>query len=499
MTASAQPEFALGLLGRIATFVRRTPVLDEVLGPVLRALSEELGLQRATLALMDRASGALRIEAAHGLTPSEVTRGSWTLGEGVTGRVAISGEPFRVANIAVDERFTDKTGMRAFGSELCFVCVPVLDEDRVLATLSAFGPPNDDASLERFERVLSLTAALLAPAVRQRVAVRAESVSHDDAPGNILGRSKAMRQVYSHMGQVAGSQTTVLLLGESGTGKELVASALHGDSGRARHPFIKVNCAALPEGVIESELFGHERGAFTGAHQRRRGRFEQAEGGTLFLDEIGDLSPATQVKLLRVLQEREFERVGGNHTVRVDVRVIAATSRDLERMVADGGFRADLYYRLNVFPIRLPALRERGSDILLLADHFVEVFNKSHGKAVRRIATAAIDMMVAYHWPGNVRELENCVERAVLLARDDVVLGHHLPPTLQTAEHSGTGPRSTLKAAVAAVEEDLIRDALKSHRGNMAAAARQLGVTERMMGTRVVKYSIDVRRYKAGR
>lgn len=495
MQVNTDADQTLALLIRVAAFLRRTEGLDQALGPVLRALSEELGLHRATLALADRRGETLRIEAAHGLTPAEVSRGAWDLGEGITGQVALSGEPVRVGNIATHTGFTDKTGMRALGRPMGFVCVPVLDDAKVLATLSAFGPADREDIAEHMERVLTLAAALLAPAVRNRV-VADKHLREDEAPDSILGRSKAMRGVYTLIAQVAASQTTVLLLGESGTGKELVASALHQDSPRARASFVKVNCAALPEGVIESELFGHERGAFTGAHQRREGRFELAQGGTIFLDEIGDLSAATQVKLLRVLQEREFERVGGNRTLRTDVRVITATSRDLEAMVRDGGFRADLYYRLNVFPIRLPALRERSSDILLLADHFVEVFNKAHGKVVRRIATAAIDMMLAYHWPGNVRELENCVERAVLVARDDVILGHHLPPTLQTAEHSGTGARAGLRAAVAAVEEDLMRDALKSHRGNMAAAARQLGVTERMMGTRVSKYSIDLERYK---
>lgn len=486
-----QASQALTLLGRVATFVRGAPPLDEVLGPVLRVLAEELGLQRTTLAVLDPHAGELRIEAAHGLTPKEVQRGEWGLGEGVTGRVAESGTPLRIADITADERFSDKTGMAALGRPLAFVCVPVLDDDRVVATLSAFAPLQ--TPLDGVERVLALTAALLAPCVRLRASQPAPDA---EAPGHILGRSKPMRAVYQLIAQVADSQTTVLLLGESGTGKELVAGAVHKGSSRGRGPFVKVNCAALPEGVIESELFGHERGAFTGAHARREGRFELAEGGTLFLDEIGDLSASTQVKLLRVLQEREYQRVGGNRTLRADVRVITATSRDLEEMVRQGSFRADLYYRLNVFPIRLPALRERSADVLLLADHFVEVFNKAHGKAVRRIATSAIDMMLAYHWPGNVRELENCVERAVLVARDDVILGHHLPPTLQTAEHSGTGPRGSLQAAVAALEEDLIRDALKSHRGNMAAAARQLGITERKMGTRVKKYGIEPRRYK---
>jgi Nif-specific regulatory protein len=305
-----------------------------------------------------------------------------------------------------------------------------------------------------------------------------------------------MHRVFDLVAQVAPSQTTVLLRGESGTGKELVASAIHRRSPREDRSFIKVNCAALPETIIESELFGHERGAFTGATARRKGRFELAKGGTIFLDEVGDLSPTTQVKLMRVLQEREYERVGGMETLRTDVRVIAATNRDLEGMIATGQFRDDLYYRLNVFPIHLPPLRDRRTDILLITDYFIEKYNRVHRKSVRRASTPAIDMLMAYHWPGNVRELENCIERAVLLSTDDVLHGHLLPPTLQTAEASGTDFHGTLKSHLAEVEKSLLLDALKSTRGNMAKAARQLGITERIMGLRVQKYELDPRRFR---
>ena len=247
-----------------------------------------------------------------------------------------------------------------------------------------------------------------------------------------------MRDVYSQIHQVATGDITVLIRGESGTGKELVAHAIHYSSPRSKGPFIKVNCAALNENLLESELFGHEKGAFTGAIQSRKGRMEESDGGTLFLDEIGDFSPMTQVKLLRVLQERQFERVGSNRTIKTNTRIIAATNRDLEKAVLEKVFRQDLYYRINVFPIFLPPLRDRKDDILLLADFFVEHYSKKMTKDVRRISTPAINMMVAYHWPGNVRELENCIERAVLLSNDGVIHGHHLPPTLQTSDASDT-------------------------------------------------------------
>ena len=305
-----------------------------------------------------------------------------------------------------------------------------------------------------------------------------------------------MRSLFLHIEQVASSNTTVLIRGESGVGKELVARALHEQSQRKQKTFVKFNCAALPESIIESELFGHERGAFTGAIAMRKGRFEMADHGTIFLDEIGDVSPATQVKLLRVLQEKEFERVGGATPIKCDVRIITATSRNLEEMIEQGKFRSDLYYRLNVFPIYVPPLRERKADLLLLADHFVEKFSAVNGKKVRRITTAAIDLLVSYHWPGNVRELENCMERAVLLCLGASIEAHHLPPTLQKKDPSEVGPSGTLDAAVSALEYEMIVAELKTCDGNMAKAARNLGLTERQMGLRVKLYNIDFKRFR---
>jgi Nif-specific regulatory protein len=305
-----------------------------------------------------------------------------------------------------------------------------------------------------------------------------------------------MQYVYGLVAQVAASDATVLIRGESGTGKELVAAAIHYSSGRAEKPLIKVHCAALPESIVESELFGHEKGAFTGAIATRKGRFELAHGGSIFLDEIGDLSPATQIKLLRVLQEREFERVGGTSTLKCDVRVIAATNRNLEEAMQQGAFREDLYYRLAVFPIHIPPLRNHKSDILLLADHFIEKYAEENHKKVRRISTSAIDMLMAYHWPGNVRELENCIERGVILSTDGVIHGYHLPPSLQTAESSGTLQQKTLEAALNHLEREMISEALKVSRGNIAKAALALNVTERILGLRIRKYGIQPRKYK---
>jgi len=313
---------------------------------------------------------------------------------------------------------------------------------------------------------------------------------------NIVGTSGPMRQVYEQIAQVAQTSTTVLIRGESGTGKELIAHAIHYNSPRAKQPFVKVSCAALPDTLIESELFGYERGAFTGAQARKRGRFELADGGTLFLDEVGELNLPTQVKLLRVLQEGEFERLGGTETHRADVRVIAATNRDLEAALTERQFREDLFYRLNVFPIFVPPLRDRKPDVMLLADHFLIKYARQHNKRIKRIATPAIDMLMGYHWPGNVRELENTIERAVLTCDGQVIHGHHLSPTLQTAESSGTAVQASLSDAVGEYEKDLIFDVLKSARGNRARAARLLGTTERIIGYKVRKYGIEVGRFR---
>jgi len=504
----------LALLFDISQALDQSMDIREVLGPTLQALADHMGMSRGTLTLLNRKTGEIAIEVAHGLSPSQQRRGKYRLGEGVTGKVVQTGKPAVVPRISDNPLFLDRTGARKRlkKSDISFLCVPIKIGKEVIGALSADRLFDTTVSFEEDIRLLSTIASMVAQAVRLRQTAweerqrlmeenlrLREELKDRFHPSNIIGNSREMQAVFDLILQISRVDTTILIRGESGTGKELVANAIHYHSHRADRPFIKVNCAALPETVIESELFGHEKGAFTGAVSQRKGRFELADGGTIFLDEIGDLSAATQAKLLRVLQEKSFERVGGVRTIQVNVRIITATHRDLEHLIEVGQFREDLYYRLNVFPIHLPPLRKRKTDILLLADHFVEKYNALYHTSVRRISTPAIDMMMSYHWPGNVRELENCIERAVLLSRDGVIHGHHLPPTLQTAEASGTRPQNTLEDALANVERELILDALKDARGNMSKAARRLGITERMMGLRVRKYRIDPRRFRSGR
>ncbi len=501
----------LRLLFEISKILDRSIDLRDELGPVLKAMVKHTGMLRGTITLVNRETGGLSIEAAHGLSGDELERGQYQPGEGVVGKVVENGRSMVIPRISQEPMFLNRTKARKNLSkkEISFLCVPIKMETAVIGALSADRLFAADISYEEDLRCMTIIASMIAQAVRLRQEHQEErkrlmeentrlqhELQEKFRPANMIGRASTIQDVFDLIAQVAKSDATVLLRGESGVGKELVAHSLHYNSLRAAKAFIRVNCAALPESVIESELFGHEAGAFTGAVQQRQGRFELAHGGTIFLDEIGDLTAQTQVKLLRVLQEREFERVGGNETVKVDVRIIAATSRKLEDMMETDAFRQDLYYRLNVFPIHIPPLRERRTDILELANFFVEKYSKLNHKYVRRISTPAIDMLMSYHWPGNVRELENCLERAVLLTNDDVVHGHHLPPTLQTAEASNTPIKGTLDETLLQVEAELIIESLKNSKGNKARAARELGITERLMGLRVRKHEIEPKQYR---
>lgn len=477
---------------------------------VLEILDRGLGMRRGAIALFEGArKEELTIQFSYGLSEGEKRRGRYRLDEGVIGRVVSSGKPVIVPQVSQEPLFLNRTRQKTLKSEESFVCVPIREQRKTIGALSIIYPFDPDRNFDDSVKVLSIVASMISQSLRLSQMVQREKAQLVDENAslkrelqqkyefrNIIGNGKEIRDVYEQISQVADSNTNVLIRGESGTGKELVAHAIHYNSPRSARPFIKVNCAALPESLIEAELFGHEKGAFTGAISAKKGRFEMAEGGTLFLDEIGDLSPAMQVKLLRVLQEREFERVGGMETIKVNVRLIAATNVDLERAVQDGRFRSDLYYRLNVFSIYLPPLRERKTDILLLAEHFLEKYAKQNSKQIKRISTSAIDMLMSYHWPGNVRELENVIERATLVCEGRVIHGYHLPPTLQTAEGSDTVNKMSLDQAVANFEKELIRDALKTARGNRARAARLLDTTERILGYKVGKYDIDPKRYK---
>lgn len=476
-----------------------------LINEVFDVLQRDMDLQRGALTL--KRDNSLIIEASIGLSEEEKNRGQYKIGEGITGRVGATGESVIIPDISKEPAFLGKTKTKRSG-KTAFICVPIKYHGEVIGTLSIDHNADSMNILDRKKRLLEIVSnitaegvAVLRSEIEEREHLQAENarlkneLEFQYKPDNIIGNCKGMRMVYNMINQVAKSQATVLIRGESGTGKELVARAIHYASPRRHKPFISVNCAALPENLIESELFGHERGAFTGASGLRIGRFELANEGTLFLDEIGDISVPVQVKLLRVLQERTFERIGGNIPLRTNVRIIAATSRNLEDYIKSFRFREDLYYRLNVFPVIIPSLRDRKSDIILLTEHFLAKYNKIYAKDIKRISTPAINMLMSYHWPGNVRELENCIERAVLISSSGVINAFHLPPSLQTGKESHTSiikeEAVDFKTMVMSFEKELIVEALKNNKGNIAAVARNLKTTQRILHYRMMKLGIE--------
>ncbi|MBO4313103.1 MAG: sigma 54-interacting transcriptional regulator [Desulfovibrio sp.] len=498
----------LTLLYELSQAVNSPEDVSQRLDSALRLMASHLHMMRGTITLVSPVTGEIRIEASYGLNPEERARGRYARGEGITGRVIESGKGMCISNVSREPLFLNRTRSRDLKREnISFICVPISLNGEVVGALSVDQLLADPQTLEDEMRLLHVITMLLAHAAL-------ESQSRMDAgggdgpsfrPADFIGNSEAMQLVYQQIAQVGPSSTTVLLQGESGTGKELAALAIHKASSRGDKPFIAVNCAALPESLIESELFGHERGAFTGAQGMRKGRFELADGGTLFLDEIGELPLLTQAKLLRVLQTRSFERLGGVETRNVDVRFIAATNCDLGRMVEEGAFRRDLFYRINVFPICMPPLRRREDDILPLCTHFLRKFGAAEGRKNIRISLAVMDMLTQYPWPGNVRELQNVMERAVLLlGQDNLLMPSHLPPALKRVGKGGDAAEGGMGSALSVslqerldeLERAYIVEALKASRGHLGRAAAELGLTERIMALRMKKYDISYKEFR---
>ena len=493
---------------------------DAALKKSLNILSKYLSMKRGMISIFRRDIGEIHTVLSTGMSDSQTDQARYQLGEGITGRVVETGRPIAIPRLDQEPLFLDRTGTRRDldQSELAFVCVPVRFGDEVVGALSVDCASSQDKDMTMELKLLEAVGQLVASRVERRrmgPAATPEQVGKEirrlseenkrlkasggsvGPQGLIIGSSKAMRNVRYLVSQVADSKVSVLLTGATGTGKGLVARALHKSSPRNDLPFVHLNCGAIPEHLIESELFGHEKGAFTGAVSTRIGRFEAAGNGTIFLDEINSLPAQAQVKLLKVLQDREYERVGSDKTFRTNARIITATNKDLEAEVQQGNFRSDLYYRLNVFPIYIPPLKERGADIMMLADHFVKIYSDELGKPIDRIDTPAIDMLMAYHWPGNVRELENVVERAVLLAKARVISPHHLPPSLQMkAMESRTEKRGKLEQLIASYEMGLIVDALKDSEGNQTKTAKLLGTSKRVIQYKVQKYGIDYKKFR---
>jgi len=485
--------------------------LRHCLEQVMEILAQRRELHNGTVTIVNPQTSQLEIEVAQGLSSEAQDRGKYEMGEGITGRVVASGTPIVVPNISEEPLFLNRTQARGDLSQqqISFLCVPIKHNHQIIGALSIDRGYQHGLNFDADLQFLTVIAGLIAQTVMRIQATNREKrellqenqtlrkqLSGKYQIDNIVSTSSRMREVFEMIHRVASSNATVLLRGESGTGKTLAAKAIHFNSQRAEQPFITVNCSALPETLVESELFGHEKGAFTGAHMAKKGRFEQAEGGTIFLDEIGELSQAVQVKLLNVVQDREFQRLGALQPIKCDVRLVTATHIDLEKAVEEGRFREDFYYRLNVFPIYLPPLRKRRTDILLLAEHFLVKFCQENNKQISRITTPAIDLFMQYHWPGNVRELQNCIERAVLICDEDSVKSYHLPPTLQTAESSSQHTPLSFAAAVDNFEKELIIEALKHTKGNQTKAAKYLDTSLRIINYKIHKLEIKSKDYK---
>jgi Nif-specific regulatory protein len=508
----------------------------------LNVLANNMGYRRCMI-IVDTEDEELHLLAAVGLTPEEYDAGHYLPGEGVIGKVFSSGMPAVVHDLASEPFFLNRTGAidHVDGERIALVGMPIRVAKAVVGVITidrvserAGGGFNEDV------RLLTMAASLVGQALalqRTVLAERNQLISEtrrlrQELKGrfrldNVIGVSKRMQDVFAEVHQAGPSRSTVLLRGESGTGKEVIARALHTLSPRKEGPFIKVNCAALSESLLESELFGHEKGSFTGAVGERKGRFEMADKGTLFLDEIGDISPAFQAKLLRVLQEREFERVGGNRSIKVDVRLVCATNRNLEKMVAAGEFRADLYYRINVVSLFLPPLRERREDIPPLIAYFIERYNKDNGRDLR-VTPEALNVLVNCYWPGNVRELENCIERTATMARGESISELHFPcqtnrcltQTLHHVDkddavapvraqagpieisvpvseipHRSAAPERLFGEDMPEGEKERLIWAMERSGWVQAKAARLLNITPRQMGYALQKFDIEVRRF----
>jgi len=475
---------------------------------VVEELCKYLGAQHSMITIVDRDYDKIMIGAAYGLSKEEKRRGVYNIGEGIIGEVVQTEKPIVIRDISKSPKFLNKTGLGKNNHQImAFLCVPIIIKNEITGTLSIHKPHEGITDFSSEIKFLNIVGMLIGKnvSIRRKEIEELKELRKENMqlrsgkpfkPDNIVGNSSLMNDLYELINKVAPTNTTVMIRGESGVGKELIAEAIHKASLRSSGPFIKVNCSALPENLIESELFGHEKGSFTGASATHTGRFEMANGGTIFLDEIGDVPLSIQVKLLRVLQQRQLERVGGTRTINIDVRIITATNRDLEEMIKLNTFREDFYYRISVFPIYVPALRERRADIPILIDHFIDKLNKQNQMNVKRITGGALDMLMMYFWPGNIRELENVIERAMILTTDDVIHSYNLPPTLQTGVSSNTIDKGTLNAILERVEKQLVIDTLIATRGNMTKAANQLGITERIMGLRIKKYDITVLNYK---
>lgn len=503
--------------------------LEYLFRKIMNLLGQELQIQVGILNLLEKEKETLNIEVSWGLTEEEKDRGSYHLGEGITGLVAQQGKTIGVPDIRDADAFASKTGFVARldqDKRYCFICAPLIIGSKVLGALSITKEYINDDNYKADLRFTEMISSSIAKTVyihllfrEEKLKLEAENQALRDRLQtryhfqNIIANSSKMKKMLEMVEQIADSNATVMVRGESGTGKELIANAIHYNSPRRKNAFIKINCAALPDTLLESELFGHVKGAFTGAYRDKQGKFLQADGGTIFLDEIGDTSPLMQVKLLRVLQEKEFEPIGSEKTVKIDVRILAATNKNLEEAVEKGEFRQDLYYRLNVVPLLIPPLRERREDIAFLADHFMRKYNQENGKAIRGLDPHALKVLTNYDWPGNVRELENIIEYGIVIEQGPYITlsslqlpnkkQYELPMTfheiiqekeltLEASSISAISPKSPvkLKQIMEQFEKGILKQALDQFEQNRSVTARHLGINRVSLINKIKKYRL---------
>lgn len=497
-------DLEMSVLHKISRAVVRRKNVSELIAETLEILDREMGLLRGTITLRD--GDYLFIEASHGMDDESIKRGVYKMGEGVTGRVAAEGKSVVIRDISKSPEFLDRTKTRGESLEgIAFVCVPIIYIEQVIGTLSIDRKLPKKADLDRDLELLETVANILADAVAliylkheernklldENRRLKLELSTTLMRPPNILGNCGAMQIVYEAIARFSRQHKPVLIRGKSGTGKELVARAIGGE------PFSVVNCAALPDYALVGEIFGFEKDAFANAHFGKEGLLEK--GGTVFLDEIAEISPAAQKLLAEYISTGRFRRINGSTDAAGKARLICASCADLEKSVEQNGFDKKLYLALSKSTVHLPALRDRKSDIVLLAEHFLEKYNKIYGKNIKRISTPAINMMTVYTWPGNVRELENCIERAVMSSNDSAISGYNLTPAVRAGYMDKPAPYGEdvdFNSMVASFERELITEALKANRGNAAAAARKLNLTERVINYKIKRYAITASWYK---
>ncbi|MBP9885198.1 MAG: sigma 54-interacting transcriptional regulator, partial [Leptospiraceae bacterium] len=521
------------VLIEISKIVTSSLDLEEIFQSIMVTIEKSLKLEKGSLVLFDEKSDTLRLVAAVGLTTDEIERGIYQLGEGVIGKVYESGQPMIIRSVANDPLFLNRVGylehFKNDPSNVSLLSAPVKSEQAIIGVLSVFLVHQKNMDTQTYLDFLQVVASIISQAIkihnlvddvkkeisRENVLLKRE-LKEKYKFGSIIGRSKNMEKLFEKIQLVSDSRASVLITGESGTGKEMIASAIHYNSNRAEKPFIKINCAAIPENLLESELFGHTKGSFTGAVADKKGKFEMADGGTIFLDEIGEMDLNLQSKLLRVLQEKEIEAVGSLKVKKVDIRVLAATNANLETLIAEKKFRADLYYRLNVVNIHTPALRERTEDIPLLTIHFIEKYAKENNKNIKGFTREVQKLLALYPWPGNVRELENIIERAVVMTQNTMLdendfaeiteklTSLNLPVNKSTEEISSDVTSTlynmpnldaidgrALEVVVGEVEARLIQYALKKFRYTKTRVAKFLGINRNTLDKRIKELKIE--------